>query len=113
MGRSVFLQTIIKVIPDRAILERYKQLVFSTESLLELVKYKQFNTLIVSKHLGDIVGCLVQVAHAPLLKPKEGVDENKDDVKDIEVKEGAFVMTTELYERLSQDQVRFKSELDR
>jgi len=111
--RSVFLQTIIKAIPDRAILERYKQLVFSTESLLELAKYKQFNTLIVSKHLGDIVGCLVQVAHAPLLKPKEDVDENKDDVKDIEVKEDAFVMTTELYERLSKDQVRFKSELDR
>lgn len=110
--RSIFLQTVVQNIPERAILERYKQLVFSLESLLELSRYKQFNTLIVTKHLGDILGCLVQIAHAPLIKPKDE-DESSVDAKDIEVKEDAFVMTHDLYERLSKDQERFKSELDR
>jgi len=112
--RSLFLQTILKSIPERPILERYKQLVFSIESLLELAKYKQFNTLIVSKHLGDVLGCLIQVAHAPLMKPKdeEANLENKGD-KDIKVKEDTFVMTPELFDRLSKDQERFKSELDK
>jgi len=108
--RSVFLQTIIKTIPDRSILERYKQLVFTSESLLELAKYKQFSTLIVTKYLGDILGCLVQISHAPLMKPKdEGGTSN--DAKNIEVKEDAFIMTPELYDRLSEDQQRFKADL--
>jgi len=112
--RSVFLQTIIKTIPERAILERYKQLVFSVESLLDLAKYKQFNTLIVTKHLGDILGCLVQVAHAPLMKPKEEeINKSIESDSNIEVKEDAFVMTQELFDRLSKDQERFKSELDK
>jgi len=111
--RSVFLQTVIKAIPDRAILERYKQLVFSTESLLELAKYKQFNTLIVTKHLGDILACLVQIASAPLMKPKDEDEEASKDAKDIEVKEDAFIMTPDLHERLSKDQERFKVELEK
>jgi len=110
--RSNFLKTVVQNIPERAILERYKQLVFSLESLLELSRYKQFNTLIVTKHLGDILGCLVQIAHAPLIKPKDE-DETSTDAKNIEVKEDAFVMTHDLYERLSKDQERFKKELDR
>jgi len=111
--RSLFLQTIIKAIPDRAILERYKQLVFSMESLLELAKYKQFNTLIVTKHLGDILGCLVQISHAPLMKPKDVDIESEKEAKDIKVEEDAFVMTPDLHDRLSKDQERFKSELDK
>ena len=80
--RSSFLQTVIKTVPDRSILERYKQLVFSTESLLELAKYKQFKTLIISKQLGDILACLIQIAHAPLAKPKE----NNHDLMDAHMK---------------------------
>ena len=108
--RSVFLQTVIQSVPDRSILERYKQLVFSTESLLELAKYKQFNTLIITKQLGDILACLIQIAHAPLAKPKDETEETEK--KDIEVKEENFVMTVDLYERLSQDQARFQTELN-
>merc|ERR1719270_1496875 len=108
--RSVFLQTVIQSVPDRSILERYKQLVFSTESLLELAKYKQFNTLIITKQLGDILACLIQIAHAPLAKPKDETEETEK--KDIEVKEENFIMTVDLYERLSQDQARFQTELN-
>ena len=108
--RSSFLQTVIKTVPDRSILERYKQLVFSTESLLELTKYKQFKTLIISKQLGDILACLIQISHAPLAKPKE--NEEPSNQADIEVKEDNFVMTFDLYERLSEDQTRFLGELN-
>jgi len=114
--RSVFLQTILKTMPERQILERYKQLVFSIESLLELARYKKFNTLIVTKHLGDVLGCLMQVAHAPLMKPKaddEEVVKQEEGNSEIKVKEEAFVMTHELFDRLSEDQERFKSELDK
>jgi len=110
--RSVFLQSIIKSIPERSILERYKQLVFTSESLLELAKYKRFSTLIVTKYLGDILGCLVQIAHAPLMKPKDE-EEPSDKAKNIVVKEDAFVMTPELYDRLSKDQERFKADLQK
>jgi len=114
--RSVFLQTILKTMPERQILERYKQLVFSIESLLELARYKQFNTLIVTKHLGDVLGCLMQVAHAPLMKPKadeEEVVKQEEGKSEIEVNEETFVMTHELFDRLSEDQERFKSELNK
>lgn len=109
--RSSFLQTVIKTVPDRSILERYKQLVFSTDSLLELAKYKQYKTLIISKQLGDVLACLIQIAHAPLAKPKENEEVSIKD--DIEVKEDNFVMTDDLYKRLSEDQVRFLGELNK
>ena len=109
--RSAFLQTIIQTVPERSILERYKQLVFSTESLLELAKFKQFHTIIITKQLGDILACLIQISSAPLVKPKnEEKDETKDD---IEVKDDNFVMTEDLYERLTQDQERFRAELEK
>merc|ERR1719187_1351400 len=114
--RSVFLQTILKTMPERQILERYKQLVFSIESLLELARYKQFNTLIVTKHLGDVLGCLMQEAHEPLMKPKadeEEVVKQEEGKSEIEVNEETFVMTHELFDRLSEDQERFKSELNK
>jgi len=110
--RSSFLQSILTAIPERVIIERYKQLVFSVESLLELAKYKQFYSLIVTKHLGDILGCLIQVAHAPLMKPKEE-SPDKQKVGDIEVADESFVMTVPLYERLSSDQERFKQDLNK
>ena len=106
--RSAFLQTVITGVPKRSILERYKQLVFSLESLLELARYRQFHATIVTKQLGDLIACLVQVSQAPLVKPTDGEQEN---VADITVKEDNFVMTPDLYERLVQDQERFKAEL--
>ena len=116
--RSVFLQTVIETVPDRSILERYKQLVFSTESLLELAKYKQLNALIVTKQLVDILACLIQLSRAPLSKPELSKESSPsapkvcpDGGKEIELKEDSFVMTSELYERLSEDQARFGVEL--
>ena len=116
--RSLFLQTVIETVPDRSILERYKQLVFTTESLLELAKHKQLNALIVTKQLGDILACLIQISKAPLSKPnvsKESSPNSTDSVpkdgKEIELKEDNFVMTSDLYERLVEDQTRFGVEL--
>jgi len=119
--RSDYLQAVIKSVPERNILEKYKQLVFSLESLLELSKYKSFSTLIITKHVADILGCLLQISYAPLMKPKspepdtneEEVDNITGGVEGIEVKEESFVMTNELHERLTMDQERFKVELDK
>lgn len=120
--RSDYLQSVMKSVPEKNILEKYKQLVFSLETLLELSKYKSFSTLIVTKHITDILGCLVQISYAPLMKPKspeptssesDEVSKIADGVESIQVKEDAFVMTFELHERLSKDQERFKLELEK
>ena len=116
--RSVFLQSVLEAVPDRTILEKYKQLVFSTDSLLELAKHKQLNSLIVTKQLGDILACLIQISKAPLAKPEVSREssppgELTDKVREteLELKEDKFVMTEELYERLSDDQERFGGQL--
>jgi len=98
---------------EKSILERYKQLVFTLESLLELKNSRSLSTLIITKHLSDILCGLIQVSYAPLMKPNTEKQSNEEDEqKSIEVNDDAFVMTENLYERLSNDQKRFKSELE-
>lgn len=115
--RSVFLQAVLEAAPDRTILEKYKQLVFTTDSLLELAKHKQLNTMIVTKQLGDILACLIQISKAPLSKPQVSRESSPSLVTEklreteLELKEDTFVMTEELYERLSDDQERFGGQL--
>jgi len=122
--RSKHLQDTIKAVPVKSILEKYRQLVYSIESLLELAKFKGFSTLITTRHVSDIMGCLIQISYAPLMKPKtpepEDVDMSSEDVgliseklEGIQVKEEVFEMTAELHQRLSKDQERFKLELER
>ena len=118
--RSAHLQAAVKAVPERSVFEKYKQLVFSLESLLELARYKGFSTLVSTKHTADILGCLIQIGFAPLMKPKTPEREQEDEVavisegvEGIQVKEEAFVMTAELHTRLSRDQERFKEELER
>ena len=117
--RSKHLQDVIKAVPGKSILEKYRQLVYSVESLLELAKFKGFSTLISTRHISDIMGCLIQISHAPLMKPKtpepeeESVGLISEKLEGIHVKEDAFEMTAELHQRLSKDQERFKVELDK
>lgn len=101
---------------SNSVLEKYKQLVFTLESLLELKSCRSLSTIIMTRYIGDLLCALVQVTSAPLMKPNvdEGAaDQSNDSQKDIEVKEETFVMTQELYERLTNDQIRFKVELDK
>jgi len=108
---------------EKSILERYKQLVFTLESLLELRTCRALSTIVMTRNLGNILSALVQVANAPLMKPKENspkvaveeasVNESETTEKGIEVREETFVMTEDLYNRLSNDQARFKNELDK
>ena len=122
--RSKHLQDVIKAVPVKSILEKYRQLVYSIESLLELAKFKGFSTIITTRHVSDIMGCLIQIAYAPLMKPKtpepeeeemksEGVGLISEKLEGIQVKEEVFEMTGELHQRLSKDQERFKVELER
>jgi hypothetical protein len=47
----------------RSILERYKQLVFSLDALLDLCQQRSLATLIRTRHLGDLLAALIQVTH--------------------------------------------------
>merc|ERR1719436_158759 len=97
--------------------ERMSPSCFTTDSLLELAKHKQLNTLIVTQQLGDILSCLIQISRAPLVKPQvsreSSPSEETENVSgiELELKEEKFVMTEELYERLSDDQERFGAQL--
>ena len=106
--RSEFLRHLLKS-DTSTIYERYKRLVFTLDSLLELSRHRSFATLVRSKHLSDLLAAALQVAHAPIRKPAEGgatVDEMERDAEE-------FVMTKEIYLRLSGDQERYREAVGR
>lgn len=101
-------------------MEKYKQLHFTLDSLLELLKHRAFSTLIITKHLSDIFAALVQISAAPLMKPvtppppePAAAADNAHTTDDISLKEDKFEMTEGLYKRLSTDQVHFAAQLTR
>jgi hypothetical protein len=52
----------VQVLPQHRILEQYKQLVYSLESLLELSRHQRsLSTIILTRHLGDLLAPLIQV----------------------------------------------------
>ena len=108
--RSDFLQSVLKDLPERKILEKYKQLNFSLESLLELTKHRSFSTLVYTKHVADIIAALVQISAAPLMQP---VEADTVAAEDIALEEDKFVMTDALHQRLSADQKLYSAELSR
>jgi len=111
--RSQFLQHVIEGLPEKSIIERYKQLVYTLESVLDLTKHRAFNTLVFSKHTADILAALVQISNAPLMKPTESETVSAEPLVEAVVEdEEKFVMTSELHERLSNDQARFKLSLE-
>ena len=55
-----------QTLPSRPILEQYKQLVFSLDALLDLVQQRSLATLILTRHLGDLLAALIQVPPTPL-----------------------------------------------
>lgn len=93
-------------LPEKKILEKYKQSVFSLDFLLDMSQHKSFATLVLTKHLGDILGTLIQICFAPLKKPSEDIPEPR-------IENETFVMTNELFVRLSNDQERYKQDLER
>ena len=54
-----------QTLPSRPILEQYKQLVFSLDALLDLVQQRSLATLILTRHLGDLLAALIQVPPPP------------------------------------------------
>jgi hypothetical protein len=150
--RSEFLQLIFKDLPKYSILEKYKQLVFTLDALLDLASHRSLSGLVLTKHMGDILASLVQISHAPLIKPADNTDDvsssadtNLTDVtssadansNSVEVTTSStdasinlseadnstklnmdssadkFVMTADLYSRLTADQQRYNKELNR
>eukprot|EP00088_Acartia_fossae_P066531 TRINITY_DN8255_c0_g1_i2.p1 TRINITY_DN8255_c0_g1~~TRINITY_DN8255_c0_g1_i2.p1 ORF type:complete len:1085 (-),score=304.99 TRINITY_DN8255_c0_g1_i2:578-3832(-) len=116
--RSEFLQIIFKDLPKLSMLEQYKQLVFTLDALLDLATHRNLSALVLTKHMSDILASLVQISHAPLMKPVEKEKEEatsteeKSDLK-MDSSEDKFVMTEDLYARLTADQQRYRKELDR
>jgi hypothetical protein len=61
----------VQVLPQRTILEQYKQLVYSLESLLELARHQRsLSTIILTRHLGDLLAPLIQVLYQQTLRIK-------------------------------------------
>jgi len=119
--RSDFLQEIIKDIPQRKILDKYKQLVYSVESLLDIAKHRSFTTLVMTKHISDLLTALIQMSYAPLMKPVNSDDNAAATVTcptapaaaDILLEKEQFVMTSDLHDRLTGDQKRYRTQLQR
>jgi len=112
--RSDFLQLIIKDLPKLKILDQYKQLVFTLDALLDLAHHRSLSTLVLTKHMSDILASLVQVSFAPLMKPSPATSESSNQAEiEIDPTEDKFVMTEDLFKRLSADQERYRKELTR
>ena len=102
--RSKFYEVVAKKDQNLSVLDLHDRLVLVTKKLLELNKDKNLNQIILTKNLGDILASLIQLSSAPLKKPSE--NEVKKD-------ENEFVMTSEKYKELLEEQEIFKQELSR
>ena len=64
--------------------------------------------------MSDILASLVQVSFAPLMKPSPATSESSNQAEiEIDPTEDKFVMTEDLFKRLSADQERYRKELTR
>lgn len=79
-----------------SVIERkHSRLLALTRFLLDLAASSpRMGNIVLSKHLGDLLAALVQLGHAPLMKPK----------KEADASDGKFVMTPEKYEALRKEQ---------
>ena len=82
-----------------AIERKHARLVAVTRFLLDLsASSPRLGSIVLAKHLGDLLAALLQLGHAPLMRPKKG--EEEEEAKD----SGKFVMTQEKYEALRKEQ---------
>ena len=83
-----------------AIERKHARLVAVTRFLLDLsASSPRLGSIVLAKHLGDLLAALLQLGHAPLMRPKKKV-EKEDEAKE----SGKFVMTQEKYEALRKEQ---------
>ena len=81
-----------------AIERKHTRLVAVTRFLLDLsASSPRLGSIVLAKHLGDLLAALLQLGHAPLMRPKKKDDEAKES-------DGKFVMTQEKYEALRKEQ---------
>merc|ERR1719422_816020 len=92
-----------------SVIERkHSRLVAVTRFLLDLsASSPRLGSLVLAKHLGDLLAALLQLGHAPLMGPK--MEKGEED----EEKSGKFVMTQEKYEALRKEQAYFGGQLTR
>lgn len=107
--RSEFFKFVVADSVKVSIFEKYKRLLYSVESLLELSKYKSLNAIVMTKHMGDILAAILQIAYAPIKKPSK----DSTPPKEIDTKQEEFIMTDEIYERLAQNQEKYKKVLEK
>ena len=80
-----------------AIERKHARLVAVTRFLLDLsASSPRLGSIVLAKHLGDLLAALLQLGHAPLMRPKK-----KEEAKE---SDGKFVMTQEKYEALRKEQ---------
>ena len=92
----------------RVIERKHSRLVAVTRFLLDLAASSpRLGNIVLSKHLGDVLAALVQLGHAPLMKPKKEADAAAA------MSDDKFVMTPEKYEALRKEQAYFGGQLIR
>ena len=86
-----------------AIERKHARLVAVTRFLLDLsASSPRLGSIVLAKHLGDLLAALLQLGHAPLMRPKKKGEENVDEAA--KESDGKFVMTQEKYEALRKEQ---------
>ena len=84
-----------------AIERKHARLVAVTRFLLDLsASSPRLGSIVLAKHLGDLLAALLQLGHAPLMRPKKEKGEEEEEAKE----SGKFVMTQEKYEALRKEQ---------
>nr|XP_033333563.1 transport and Golgi organization protein 6 homolog isoform X2 [Megalopta genalis] len=86
---------------DTTAVQRYRIQTFTVSSLMDLCNEITFRPAIIAQ-IGPLLAALLQLGYAPLVKPNDTNENN-----------GTFKMTTDLYEKLKEDQEKFVSLLHR
>ncbi|XP_054016476.1 transport and Golgi organization protein 6 homolog isoform X1 [Hylaeus anthracinus] len=81
-------------------LQKYKRLTFTVHSLMELSNDIMFHSAVLVQ-IGPLLAALLQLSHAPLMKPLEESTSAEN------TSENEFKMTTDLYNKLKKDQDLF------
>lgn len=79
-----------------------------------MLDHEGLNTIVITKHIGDLLAALIQLGYAPLMKPSPPPPESfmveGDSMKGTNPN---YVMSEERHQELTKDQERFQQELSR
>lgn len=91
---------------NTSILQKYERLCLSTHSLIEYFNGSLLKPAVLSQ-LGPLIAALLQLSHAPLMKPSK----EHASLKTTQMSKAEFIMTPDLYTKLQNERKEFLSKL--